>query len=118
MLCMYINCRLLIYDTFKHSGFGICNSLYTNLNFMYMLLLFITSEVICFSPSGKKKAVVVKVGNGDDAHQNLQIWNSETLEKIYDLKELDAHKAIYTSGSFYFIFEEYLKFQKNLSRNT
>lgn len=58
----------------------------------------IESKLICYSDSGKRKAVVVEIGTGGDAYDLLQIWNEDTLEKTYDLKELGSHKAIYTPG--------------------
>lgn len=58
----------------------------------------IISKLICYSDSGKRKAVVVEIGTGGDAYDLLQIWNEDTLEKTYDLKELGSHKAIYTPG--------------------
>lgn len=41
---------------------------------------------------------MVEVGSGADAYEILQIWNRDSLEKTYDLKELGGHKAIYTPG--------------------
>ncbi|CAG7830822.1 unnamed protein product, partial [Allacma fusca] len=49
--------------------------------------------------SGRRKAVLVEVGSGSDAYDILQIWYQNSMEKTYDLKELGAHKAIYSSGS-------------------
>ena len=42
--------------------------------------------------------MIVEVTKGDETYDHLQIWNNDTLEKTYDLKELDAHKGIYASG--------------------
>ncbi|KAG4079036.1 hypothetical protein HA402_001691 [Bradysia odoriphaga] len=58
----------------------------------------IESKLTCYSYSGKRKAVVVEIGTGGDAYDLLQIWNEDTLEKTYDLKELGSHKAVYTPG--------------------
>lgn len=62
------------------------------------MLSLINSKLTCYSRSGQRKAVVVEIGNGSETYDILQIWNRDSLEKTYDLKELGSHKAVYTPG--------------------
>ena len=59
------------------------------------------SSFVCYSASHQRKAVFRKKdADSKKEHWLLEIWSGDQLTQILDLKAIDQHGAVYTSGDF------------------